>query len=48
MDAPKRDRERRDGISSARCVVRDGAKEEIRLLRWAPENVSGLALVVLR
>jgi len=47
-EAPKRERARRDGISSARCVVRSGAKEEIRLFRCIPEKEAGLALLVAR
>jgi hypothetical protein len=45
---PKRDNERRVGISSARCVTSVGAKESISELRCFPEKFSGAVLAAVR
>jgi hypothetical protein len=40
--APKRESERRVGISSERCSRRVGAKLSMILLRWVPEKRAGV------
>ena len=45
---PKRESERRVGISSERCSMRVGAKLSMIVLRCLPEKDSGLGVTELR
>jgi hypothetical protein len=45
---PKRERERRVGISSARCSRRMGAKLSMIVFRWGPEKDPGSGAAVAR
>jgi hypothetical protein len=45
---PKRERDKRLGISSERCVMSAGAKAEIRDWRCVPEKVEGVLEMEVR